>query len=285
VRIDTASDELNEAIAQEDFEAAKEAIEALDPEIRKHFKIDEEDRSIEANLSLGLPFGGSNDKDEQTSEPALESGSESEPRIDPLTGLSVDADESSDDWNVQFNDEPWDRETNPLIIPFLPQSTNDWINDEIEKSPEKSKAIEENPDLIVDQVFDVLPAMLFILLPLAALIMKFWYLFARKYYVEHLIFALHNHSFLFVVFLLSLLSNTLKAWLDPGSEGWLTTAVMWFNIAILTWIPIYFLVAMKTVYRQGWLMTLTKYVLVSTSYFVLLMTATVFVALLSFLLL
>ena len=186
---------------------------------------------------------------------------------------------------MQFNDKPWHRETNPLIIPFLPGFMNDWINDEIARSPEKGKAIEENPNLIIDKVFDVLPATLFILLPLAALIMKFWYLFAKKYYVEHLIFALHNHSFLFVILLLSLLSNALASWLDPGETGVLSQGVFWFNVVIMCWIPVYFLVALKTVYQQGWLLTTGKYLVVSTSYFILLVTSATVVGVLSFLLL
>lgn len=276
VRIDGISDDLDEAINQEDFEAAKQAIEQLDPEIRKHFNINEEDRSIEASLGLDLPFGAPDD--------ASEDEPDSEAVTDPLTGLPRDEDTDSHDWKMQFNDEPWDRETNPLVIPFFPGMLNDWINNEIEKSPEKSEAIEANPDLIVDKIFDVLPATLFILLPLAALIMKFWYLFAKRYYVEHLIFALHNHSFLFVLFLLSLLSNTLKAWLDPDADRWISAVVNGFNIVILIWVPVYFLLALKTVYQQGWGLTLVKYVLVGSSYFILLISVTVFVALLSFLL-
>jgi hypothetical protein len=285
VRIDTASDELNEAIKQEDFEAARQAIEQLDPQLRRHFKINEEDRSIEASLGLDMPFGRSREiLDENTA--GDESGSETspDPQADPLTGLPGDAADSSNEWSVQFNDKPWDRETNPLIIPLFPGMLNDWINGEIAKSPEKSAAIEANPNLIIDKIFDVLPVVLFVLLPLAALIMKFWYLFTKRYYVEHLIFALHNHSFLFVVLLLSLLSNALKSWLDPDADRWISTAVNGFNFVILAWIPFYFLLALKTVYQQGWGMTLVKYVLVGGSYFVLLISVTVFVALLSFLL-
>ncbi|MCU0988655.1 MAG: hypothetical protein MUE63_03465, partial [Xanthomonadales bacterium] len=134
-------------------------------------------------------------------------------------------------------------------------------------------------------VFDVLPATMFVLLPIVALLFKFWYLFAGKYYIEHLIFALHNHSFLFVVLLISLLFGALADWAEPAGAGRITTASTLLNGAMGVWVPVYFLVSLKRVYQQGWLMTVTKYCLIGISYVLLLSLTTAFVALLSFVLL
>jgi hypothetical protein len=187
--------------------------------------------------------------------------------------------------SINLNGEPWDRETNPFIIEWMPDWVNEWVNDEIEQSPQKGKEIEKNPDLIKDKIFDVLPATMFVLLPIVALLFKFWYLFARKYYIEHLIFALHNHSFLFVMLFIAMLLSALAGWMEPAEEGRITTTVSWANIAIGLWIPVYFMVSLKRVYQQGWGMTLAKYCLIGISYVVLLSFATAFVALLSFVLL
>jgi hypothetical protein len=186
---------------------------------------------------------------------------------------------------LQFNDEPWDRETNPLIIPFLPEGVNDWINAEIEESPQKGKEIEANPNLITDKIFELLPATMFVLLPIVALLLKFWYLFAKKYYVEHLIFALHNHSFIFVVLLIIMLVNTLAGWLDPAETGGWTTTANAITAALSVWIPVYMLVSLKKVYQQGWLLTVLKYSCIGISYVTLLLLATTVVALTSFVLL
>jgi len=186
---------------------------------------------------------------------------------------------------ININGKPWDRETNPFIIDWMPDWVNDWVNDEIEQSPQKGKQIEANPDLIKEKVFDVLPATMFILLPIVALLFKFWYLFAKKYYVEHLIFALHNHSFLFVMLFIVMVLNALADWLEPGSDARIHDAVSWVGIGIAFWIPVYFLVSLKRVYQQGWGMTVAKYCLIGISYVILLGLATVFVALLSFVLL
>jgi hypothetical protein len=195
-------------------------------------------------------------------------------------------DESGEEENtIMIGDEPWDRETNPFLIEWAPDWVNDWVNDEIEQSPQKGKEIEENPDLIKDKLFDVLPATMFILLPIVALLFKFWYLFAKKYYIEHLIFALHNHSFVFVMILLIMLLNSIGGWVEPDGEGRFTEALSWVYTAIGIWIPIYFLISLKRVYRQNWGMTIAKYCLIGSSYLMLLAFATAFTAVLSFVLL
>ncbi|MGD2128022.1 MAG: DUF3667 domain-containing protein [Lysobacterales bacterium] len=186
---------------------------------------------------------------------------------------------------ININGKPWDRETNPFVIGWMPDWVNNWVNDEIEKSPQKGKQIEENPDLIKDKVFDVLPATMFVLLPIVALLFKFWYLFAKKYYVEHLVFALHNHAFIFVMLLIGMLSAAIAEWAEPAGQGVLTRLSDWIEIAIMCWIPLYLLISLKRVYQQGWVMTLAKYSVIGITYTILLALTTAFVALLSFVLL
>lgn len=184
-----------------------------------------------------------------------------------------------------FGDEPWDRETNPLVIPGMPRFINEWINDEVGESPKKGREIEANPNLIVDKMFDVLPITVFIMLPLVALIFKFWYLFANKYYVEHLIHALHNHAFLFVIFILALIFDTLGGSILLGSSKISQHILNGLSFALLCWIPIYLLISLKTVYRQNWFMTLAKFSLIGVSYMILLLTITTLAAVTSFVLL
>lgn len=187
--------------------------------------------------------------------------------------------------DIQFNDEPWDRETNPVAIKWLPDWINDRINDEIEGSPQKAEQINENPNLIVDKVFDILPATMFVLLPVVALIFKFWYLFAKRFYVEHLIFSLHNHSFLFVSLILILLANVTYNMLS--NHGYLTaaTGAEWLAALISIWIPVYLLVSLRVVYQQGWLLTMGKFFVIGISYLMLLSLVTVGVAIAGFVLL
>jgi len=187
--------------------------------------------------------------------------------------------------DISFNDEPWDRETNPVNIPWLPNWLNDRINDEIEGSPEKAKQINENPNLIVDKVFDILPATMFILLPVVALIFKFWYLFAKRYYVEHLIFSLHNHSFIFTCLIVMLLLELIENRFAGTGFAAGVQAMQWLAVGIFAWIPIYLLISLRVVYQQGWLLTIGKFFAIGISYLALLGLMTTIVAILSFVLL
>jgi len=187
--------------------------------------------------------------------------------------------------DIQFNDEPWNRETNPVDVRWFPDWLNDRINDEIEDSPKKAEQINENPNLIIDKVFDILPATMFVLLPVVALIFKFWYLFAKRYYIEHLIFSLHNHAFIFVSLILILLANLCQTQFAAHDYPLASDAMGWLAIGIGSWIPIYMLISLRVVYRQNWLMTMGKYVMIGISYMTMLGLVTTGVAIASFVLL
>jgi len=187
--------------------------------------------------------------------------------------------------DIQFNDEPWNRETNPVAIKWFPDWLNDRINDEIEGSPKKAEQINENPNLIIDKVFDILPATMFVLLPVVALIFKFWYLFAKRYYVEHLIFSLHNHSFLFVTLILMLLADLVADLFVSYENTAAATGIQWLMIIIGIWIPVYLLISLRTVYQQNWFLTMGKFFVIGTSYVALLSFVTSGVAIASFVLL
>ena len=193
--------------------------------------------------------------------------------------------EEPEEFDININGEPWDPETNPFVMPLMPDWVNRWINKEIGESPQKGRAIEENPNLMVDKVMDVLPGTMFVLLPLVALLFKFWYLFAKKYYVEHLIFALHNHAFIFVLLLLMMLMGLLPEWQEPSGEGPVTTTVSAVKTVMLIWMPVYLFISLKRVYRQGWWLTIAKFSAIGMSYMMLLGMVTAFVAVLSFVLL
>jgi len=190
-----------------------------------------------------------------------------------------------DDLDIQFNGEPWDRETNPVDVQWFPDWLNDRINDEIEGSPKKAEQINENPNLIVNKVFDILPATMFVLLPVVALIFKLWYLFAKRYYVEHLIFSLHNHSFIFVTLTLMLLIELGGDLLVSYGYANGVTWADWVAIIFAIWIPVYLLISLRTVYQQNWLLTVGKFFVIGISYMTLLLLVTTAVAIVSFVML
>ncbi len=98
---------------------------------------------------------------------------------------------------------------------------------------------------------------MFIFLPALALVMKVMYRRPRHYYVEHLLFFLHNHAFAFLVFALLIL---LRRFVPSSIGNWLTLGV-WLSL------PYYLFVSMRQVYGQGRLLTSAKLVVLSFTYF------------------
>ncbi|MEJ2534800.1 MAG: DUF3667 domain-containing protein [Gammaproteobacteria bacterium] len=183
---------------------------------------------------------------------------------------------------IQFNDEPWDPDTNPLLIPLAPDWFNDWVNREIADSPRKARTIEENPSVLAGEMIDLLPGTMFVLLPVVALIFKFWYLFSGRYYIEHLIFALHNHAFIYVCLTLVLLLEALESWATGRGYTAGARITYWASYLIGLWIPVYLVVSLRTVYRQGWALTLAKAAAIAASYLTLLIVVTSTIAVISF---
>jgi hypothetical protein len=54
-----------------------------------------------------------------------------------------------------------------------------------------------NTEAMKSKFSEPLPTVLFLFLPIVALLFKILYIRSAKYYVEHLIYVVHNHSFLF----------------------------------------------------------------------------------------
>jgi hypothetical protein len=98
---------------------------------------------------------------------------------------------------------------------------------------------------------------MFIFLPALALVMKAMYRHPRHYYVEHLLFFLHNHAFAFLVFALL----TLMTRFVPSSIG------NWLTLGVWLYVPYYLFVSMRQVYGQGRWLTIAKLVVLSFTYF------------------
>lgn len=174
---------------------------------------------------------------------------------------------ASDDPSISFNGSRWDPETNPVKFGVLPDAANARINDMVGHAQENIQRIQKDPNLLKDAFLSNVPTTLFLMLPLFALFLKVAYLFKRRIYMEHLIVALHSHSFLCAGLLLALLLEALASW--TASLPWLRVPLNVVEFALLCWMPLYLLFMQKRVYGQGWLMTLFKYGVLGTCYFVL----------------
>lgn len=163
--------------------------------------------------------------------------------------------------SINFDGKPWDPVTHPLRFDSLPDGANDWLNRRVWAARERVIDYTVDPARFVDAFIATLPTTMFVLLPLFALLLKLMYPLSGRLYVEHLIVALHSHSFLFFGFIGMLTLSAVGGWI-PALSGFCTTMI----VGGAAWMPIYLLWMQKQVYRQGWWMTLFKYGLIGTLY-------------------
>jgi len=112
-----------------------------------------------------------------------------------------------------------------------------------------------------------IPPMMFLFLPIMALVMKLFYPLSGRYYAEHLLFLVHYHSFFF---LLNIFVITVRAGGEMLAPGVLPLG--WITAAAYIYLPVYLFRALLVVYEQGFWGTAFKYVLLGLAYLAALVT-------------
>jgi hypothetical protein len=114
-------------------------------------------------------------------------------------------------------------------------------------------------EVFLEQFEHNIPKMMFLMLPLCALIFKITFWRNKKYYVEHLIYTFHLHCFLFlfliIIMLLEIIIPTgwhIKDWLDLIA----TVCIIW-----------YLYKSLRVFYRRSPIRTVTKLLGATFMYF------------------
>ncbi|MGN6329979.1 MAG: DUF3667 domain-containing protein [Rhodanobacter sp.] len=174
-------------------------------------------------------------------------------------------------------DEALQQESHAVHLAWLPDVVNARLT-EIGKGWHRNvRAFKDgDPDAraaakqrMINGVFGALPMTMFILIPVFAGLLKLFYVFRRRLYMEHLIVALHSHAFMFLVLLLVTLIGLLSTWLRPHA-AWTLSPLGWLQTLLMLWVPAYLLFMQKRVYHQGWAMTVLKFWFIGWCYFWLL---------------
>ncbi len=150
-----------------------------------------------------------------------------------------------------------------LQLPFLSAEANKKLEQYTKAFETKvRKQIVEDPKKLLVMALDKAPQLMFVLLPVFALLLKILYLFSKRLYLEHLTVALHSHSFIFLSILIIELLSVL-------SEKTNLYSLEYINVGLMIWLPIYLYLMQKRIYQQGHLMTLIKYSVTSFLYILL----------------
>jgi hypothetical protein len=137
------------------------------------------------------------------------------------------------------------------------------------------KVVRQDMDIFLAYVMQNMPVMMFLLLPVYALLLKLLYVRRNVLYVKHLVHGVHLHAFTFFLLTLLLLFSVI---FDP-----LPGIYKWVQIIIFSLLMVYIYASMRRVYRQGWFKTLLKFGLLGFFYFFILVFFGISEAFISFL--
>ena len=107
--------------------------------------------------------------------------------------------------------------------------------------------------LFISTLFSNLPYMMLCCLPLFALVLNILYVRRHIFYIDHLIYALHIHTFAYTGIMLIVLATIGLNRVIPGPiAGW-TIALFWIAFLVQIFLSI------RRVYRQGWFISIFKF--------------------------
>ena len=141
--------------------------------------------------------------------------------------------------------------TNAIEDEYRPE----WVQRLERQAQENAEKIRDDPQSFLTNALEYLPQMMFLLLPLFALLLRLAYLLSPFHYLQHLVFSLHYHSFAYLLYLLGIaLEQT-----DIHADALLV-------ILFLVYLPL----ALKRAYGSSLVAAVGKSLAVQLSYTILL---------------
>ena len=117
------------------------------------------------------------------------------------------------------------------------EASPQWLRDAEQRMETNARKLRKDPNEFVETMVSYLPQLMFMLLPVFALLLQIAYLLSSFHYLQHLVFALHYHSFVYLLYLTAQLIELLQVHVD----GWLILGLF-----------IYLPLAFRRCYGSGW---------------------------------
>lgn len=150
------------------------------------------------------------------------------------------------------------QKTAPLIAPEVQQRVdNKDARKTMRSLSEHINAFGQDPARLNKAITGSISPFVLIAAPIMAVLLKLFYVRRKHFLAEHLVFALHTHTFFFA----SLFLAVLLTWVSRGALGGeAMLAAVWLAFLV------YALLAMKKMYSQGWSKTITKASIIAVLY-------------------
>ena len=123
-----------------------------------------------------------------------------------------------------------------------------------------------SPEQAVAKFLEYLSWAFFLLLPIFALLLKLAYIRRKQNYIRHLIFSIHIHSFLFIVLTIIVILYLITSGDFENASASLKDTLKYISAILIFSFPVYFIIALKRFYGQGWGKSILKFLTVSLLY-------------------
>jgi hypothetical protein len=121
--------------------------------------------------------------------------------------------------------------------------------------------------LFIATLFSNLPYMMLCCIPLFAFVLKMLYIRRHIFYIDHLVYALHIHTFAYTGVMLIVLATIGLNHMAPDTvTGWII-GLLWIVFAVQIFLSI------RRVYRQGWFISIFKFLFGGIAYLIVLVLA------------
>lgn len=124
----------------------------------------------------------------------------------------------------------------------------------------KQKYGERAQEMFKEDVKHNFPKMMFVLLPLFALILKVTFWRNHKFYVEHIIYAIHLHCFMFLAWAIILVIGFIVP------KSWAHDADQWLTLCLFLWSVYYIYKSLRLLYNRKRWVTILKMFTMSFMY-------------------
>jgi hypothetical protein len=136
-----------------------------------------------------------------------------------------------------------------------------WIE---ERAKEKFGEHGTKFGIFLTTLFSNLPYMMLCCIPLFAFVLKILYIRKRVFYIDHLVYALHIHTFAYVgIMLIGLITIGLNRIAPLLLAGWIV-GLLW------VWFAVQIFLSIRRVYRQSWFFSIFKFFVGGLAYLVVL---------------
>ena len=197
-----------------------------------------------------------------------------DPDVDSQAIASSNDSETTDDSSVNADAEDLATDLeeveeilSAIAVPFLNSADNSRLSKFlISQTQTNYRRIREDPTDFIYGSLEYITVFLLIMMPLMAVTQGILYIRSKRYYVEHFVLTLHNHTFLVLAVLVGFplgAAESSSLWLINGPAGLL-------SIALNIWMVVYLFLSMKRFYGGGYLLTTLKFITATVTYAVLL---------------